>query len=63
MKSVIGIAKKQLCKSPQGAMKFNKIVEDLNLKDVASSSDESEWDVTKEMKKFRAGADHQKIAD
>lgn len=44
-------------------MKFNKIVEDLNLKDVASSSDESEWDVTKEMKKFRAGADHQKIAD
>ena len=58
--AVVGIAKKRLAQSPEGKKVFNKIVGDLhlrgNLED--SSEDESGFDMTREMKKFRARSKH-----
>ena len=61
MKSVVNIAKKRLCKNSAGTQKFKKIVEDLNLQDNVSSSEDSDEDEKK--RNARAQAEHKKAAD
>ena len=61
MHKVVAIAKQRLGKSPEGRATFEKLVQNLELeRDLMSSTEESEWNAVKELRKFQAGSKHRK---